>query len=138
MWTPPSKYHVFAAVLSSQVGRLSSHVPTPADPAEAVADLMAGACRDMLRHKHLAHTMITSTQMVRARSGAVADHTMRDLILATAGIRAPTADQIRVARLVEQVTFGVLTWTVGGELNARQAVVDVRLACQRLIGDAFS
>jgi hypothetical protein len=42
-----------------------------------------------------------------------------------------------VARLVEQVTFGVLTWTVGGELDPADAVADVRFACQRLVADAF-
>jgi len=39
--------------------------------------------------------------------------------------------------LVEQATFGVLTWTVGGELDADQAVADVRLACRSLIGHGF-
>jgi hypothetical protein len=35
------------------------------------------------------------------------------------------------------VTFGVLTWTVGGEVDALDAVDDVRRACESLIGDAF-
>jgi hypothetical protein len=49
----------------------------------------------------------------------------------------PTGDQLRVARLVEQVTFGVLTCGVGGELDASQAVADIRLACRSLIGHGF-
>lgn len=134
----PSKYHVFAAVLTAAVGELAMPARRAANPADAVADLMAGACRDMLRHRHLAHATITSTQMVRARSGAVSDRAMRDLILATAGAAEPTDHQTRLARLVEQVTFGILTWTVGGELDVDQAVDDVRLACRSLIGDAFS
>ncbi len=133
----PSKYHVFAGVLNARVAKLSALPARPGDPAGAVADLMAGACRDMLRSRHLAHAMITSTQAVRAQSGATGDHTVRDLILVTAGVADASADQIRVARLVEQVTFGVLTWTVGGELDAEQAVDDVRLACRSLIGTAF-
>lgn len=136
----PSKYHVFAAVLGAQVAALADRagpVRATADPAEAVGDLMAGACRSLLRHPHLAHAMITSTQSVRAHAGATGDHAMCDLILATAGVVHPTESHLRTARLVEQVTFGVLTWTVGGELDASQAVADVRLACRSLIGHGF-
>lgn len=131
----PSKYHVFAAVLTEQIENLKPS-PTSSDAAAAVADYMAAACRNMLRHKHLARAMITSTQAVRAQSGPTGYHTMRDLILQVAGVEHPSAEQIRIARLVEQVTFGVLTWTVGGELDPDQAVADVRLACLKLVGGA--
>jgi AcrR family transcriptional regulator len=136
----PSKYHVFAAVLNSQVAELGTRAGPAGestDPAEAIGDLMAGACRNVLRHGHLAHAMITSTQALRARSGVTGDHNVRDLILARAGVANPTGDQLRVARLVEQVTFGVLTCGVGGELDASQAVADIRLACRSLIGHGF-
>jgi hypothetical protein len=127
---------VFAAVLTDQVQRLTV-TASDADPVEAVADLMAGACRAMLHNAHLAHATITSTQAVRAQSSAPSDHSMRDLILATAGVETATAEQLRLVRLVEQVTFGVLTWAVGGELDPAQAVTDVRLACRRLLANAF-
>lgn len=133
----PSKHHVFAAVLTDQIDRLPKPTGKPVDPATEVADLMAGACRNMLRHNHLAHAMITSTQAVRGRAGAAGYHTMRDLILATAGLHRPTPDQVRVARLVEQVSFGVLTWAVSGELDRDQAADDVHLACLRLVGTSF-
>jgi len=133
----PSKYHVFAAVLNAQIEQLPPPVRRSDDAPRAVAELMAGACRNMLRHPHLAHAMITSTQAVRAQSGATGDHAVRDLILATAGVTRPTDEQLRIARLVEQVTFGVLTWTVGGELDVDQAVADVTLACRSLIGHGF-
>jgi TetR/AcrR family transcriptional regulator, cholesterol catabolism regulator len=130
----PSKHHVFAAVLTAQIDNLKP--PTNRSP-DAIADFMAEACRNVLRHKHLAHAMITSTQAVRAQSGPSGYHAMRDLLLAVAGADDPTAEQIRVARLVEQVTFGVLTWTVGGELEPDDAVADIRLACRLLVADAF-
>lgn len=135
----PSKYHVFAAVLQNQVTELgaTARPQSGTGPAAAVAALMGGACRNMLRHEHLAHAMIVSTQTVRAHMGATGDHTVRDLILRTAGVLDPTADQLRIARLIEQVTFGVLTWTVGGEMDAVDAVGDVTRACEALIGDAF-
>jgi AcrR family transcriptional regulator len=133
----PSKYHVFAAVLNAQIEQLRPPSRRGDDAGRAVAELMAGACRNMLRYEHLAHAMITSTQAVRAQSGATGDHAVRDMILATAGVTRPTDQQLRIARLVEQVTFGVLTWTVGGELDVDQAVADVALACRSLIGHGF-
>ncbi len=129
----PSKHHVFAAVLTAQVESLDPPARIPTDAAKAVADFMAEACQDMLRHKHLAHAMITSTQAVRAQSAPTGYHAMRDVILATAGIENPNEEQIRIARLVEQLAFGVLTWTVGGELDPQQAIADIRLACCRLL-----
>lgn len=129
----PSKYHVFAAVLSAQVEKLVAPEQNSQDPAANVADLMGDACTAMLEHPHLAHAMITSTQAVRARSDAVSDYSMRELILRTAGVLRPTAEQTCIARLVEQVTFGILTWTVGGELDSAQAVFDVRRACRLLM-----
>lgn len=129
----PSKHHVFAAVLTAQVESLDPPAGRPNDPGEAVADLMADACQGMLRDRHLAHAMITSTQAVRAQSGPTGYHAMRDMILATAGIQTPNEEQIRVARLVEQATFGVLTWTVGGELDPNQAIADIRLACHLIM-----
>jgi AcrR family transcriptional regulator len=132
----PSKYHVFAGMLNMQIENLRVPSTRSADPATAVADFMANACRDTLRHKHLAHAMITSTQAVRAQSGPTGYHAMRDLILAVAGADDPTAEQIRIARLVEQVTFGALTWVVGGEVEPKQAVEDVRLACRLLMAGA--
>lgn len=133
----PSKQHVFAAVLTAQVEDLKVPTRRSADAATAVADFMAQTCQNALRHKHLAHAMITSTQAVRAQSGPAGYHTMRDLILRIAGVEEPTAEHVRIARLVEQVTFGVLTWAVGGELESKEAADDVRLACHRLVGDAF-
>jgi TetR/AcrR family transcriptional regulator, cholesterol catabolism regulator len=129
----PSKYHVFAAVLAAQVQNLEAPHPYSGDPALDVANLIAGACTAVLERPHLAHAMITSTQAVRARSDASLEYGMGDLILRTARVQSPTAEQMRIARLVEQVTFGILTWTVGGELDSAQAVADVRLACRLLM-----
>ncbi|BAX90265.1 TetR family transcriptional regulator [Mycobacterium shigaense] len=131
----PSKHHVFAAVLTAQIENLRPPARRSSDAATAVAELMAEACRNMLRYKHLAHAMIVSTQTVRAHSRAVGDHAVRDTILLTAGITDPTPAQTRVARLVEQVTFGVLTWTVGGEIEPDEAVADVQRACRLLAAD---
>ncbi|WP_431232430.1 hypothetical protein ACQ856_23685 [Mycolicibacterium psychrotolerans] len=98
---------------------------------------MVAACRNLLRHKHLAHAMITSTQIVRAQEDAPDDPTLRELILDIAGVEDPTAEQLRRSRLVQQAAFGILTWTVGGALRPEDALADVDVACRLLVGDVF-
>lgn len=125
----PSKHHLFAGVLSRSVDTLNDPRPESADPAQAVADFMAGACRSMLRHPLLARAMITSINAVRSEYGSPADSTMRDRILAVAGMSNPTESDLRLARLVEQCAYGVLTWAVAGELEPAEAEADLRRAC---------
>ncbi len=132
----PSKHHVFAAVLDDQVSRFRP--PTPSGkPVDDIANLMVAACRNLLRHRHLAHAMITSTQFVRAQADAPDDPTLRDLILKIAGVDNATDEQLRRTRLVQQATFGILTWTVGGALRPEDALADVDVACRLLVGDVF-
>ncbi|BBY61368.1 TetR family transcriptional regulator [Mycolicibacterium sarraceniae] len=132
----PSKHHVFAAVLDEQVVHFRPPAPT-GDAADDIARLMVDACRNLLRHKHLAHAMITSTQIVRAQADAPDDPTLRELILEIAGCDNPTQEQLRRSRLVQQAAFGILTWTVGGALRPDDALEDVDVACRLLVGDVF-
>ncbi len=132
----PSKHHVFAAVLDDQVARFRPPAPS-GSPVDDIANLMVAACRNLLRHKHLAHAMITSTQFVRAQADAPDDPTLRDLILEIAGVDNATDEQLRRTRLVQQATFGILTWTVGGALRPEDALADVDVACRLLVGDTF-
>ena len=127
----PSKHHLFAGVLHRNVRALGpSPAPTPpADPAEAVADFMTSACRSMLRHPRLARAMINSVNAVHSESGARPDTTMRDRILQVAGIGEPSEADLRLARLIEQCTYGVLTWAVAGEVSSTEAEADLRRAC---------
>ena len=136
----PSKHHLYAGVLAAQVAaanEASAPAPGPAtgsgDPVAAVADLVTEACRRMLARPILARAMITSTNVVRAEGGARGDTTFRDLIVRTAGRADPSEEDLRLGRLVEQTTYGILTWAVAGELTAAQAVADVRLACELLL-----
>jgi AcrR family transcriptional regulator len=132
----PSKHHVFAAVLDEQVAHFRPPAPS-GDAADDIAGLMVAACRNLLRHKHLAHAMITSTQIVRAQADAPDDPTLRELILKIAGVDDPTDEQLRRTRLVQQAAFGILTWTVGGALRPEDALADVDVACRLLVGDVF-
>ncbi|RZI87139.1 MAG: TetR/AcrR family transcriptional regulator [Microbacterium sp.] len=127
----PSKHHLFAGVLNRNVGALRrSPAPTPpGDPAEAVADFMTAACRSMLRHPRLARAMISSVNAVRSGASTESDTTMRDRIIAVAGIASPAESDLRLARLVEQCAYGVLTWAVAGESTPAEAEADLRRAC---------
>lgn len=132
----PSKHHVFAAVLTEQVSRFRPPPPT-GDPVDDIAALMVAACRNLLRYKHLAHAMITSTQVVRAQVDAPEDPTLRELMLKVAGVDNASEEQLRRLRLVQQATTGILTWTVGGALTPEDALSDVDVACRLLVADAF-
>lgn len=127
----PSKHHLFAGVLSRNVSALRPSTPPspPADPPAAVADFMAAACRSMLRHPRLARAMINSVNAVRSGGTGETDTTMRDRIVHVAGITAPTEGDLRLARLVEQCAYGVLTWAIAGESTAAEAEADLRRAC---------
>ena len=124
----PSKHHIFAAVLTEQVSLFRPPAPT---------GLVVKACGGLLQHRHLAHAMITSTQLVRAHSEDADDPTLRDLILQTAGADDPTVEQVRRARLIQQTAFGIMTWTVGGALAVEDALADLDTACRLLTADAF-
>jgi AcrR family transcriptional regulator len=132
----PSKHHVFAAVLTDQVARFRPPQPT-GDRIDDIVAVMVEACRNVLRYKHLAHAMITSTQVVRAQTHEPEDPTLALRILAVAGIDEPTEDQQRRLRLVQQATTGILTWAVGGALAPEDALADVDLACRLLVDGAF-
>jgi TetR/AcrR family transcriptional regulator, cholesterol catabolism regulator len=126
----PSKHHLFAGLMTDRVSAL----PEPVEPGVgAVADLLAGACRALLARPRLARAMITSVNVVRAEQATQGDPTLRDLVLRTAGVELPNQQDVALARLVEQTTYGVLTWAAAGEITADQAEADVRRACGLLL-----
>jgi AcrR family transcriptional regulator len=122
----PSKHHLFAGLLMSQVAGLEAPATTGA---EGVADLMGAACRALLARPLLARAMITSVNVVRAADdGAHGDTRLRDLVARVAG-----TEDLALARIVEQTAYGVLTWAAAGEISPEQAEADVRRACTLLL-----
>lgn len=121
----PSKHHLFAALLMTRMSELE---PPPGRGADAVADLLAGACRALLARPLLARAMLTSVNVVRADQAAQGDTGLRDLIAEVAG-----TDDVALARIVEQTAYGVLTWAAAGEIDPAQAEADVRRACLLLL-----
>ncbi|MFL6154989.1 MAG: TetR family transcriptional regulator [Marmoricola sp.] len=131
----PSKHQLFAGLMNRNLAALrrAGTTAATADPASAVGDLVARACTDMLRHPLLARAMIHSVNAVRSEHGGAADTTLRDRILEVAGISEPSDDDLRLARLVDQCAYGVLTWAVAGETSPADAVTDLRRACDLLL-----
>lgn len=121
----PSKHHLFAGLLMTRMAELEAPTGRGAD---AVADLLGGACRALLARPLLAGAMITSVNVVRAAQSAQGETTLRDLIALVAG-----TDDLDLARIVEQTAYGVLTWAAAGEIGPTQAEADVRRACRLLL-----
>jgi TetR/AcrR family transcriptional regulator, cholesterol catabolism regulator len=134
----PSKTHLFTALMAASVERLSTTVPAPSpdiDPAEAVAQLLIGACRELLARPLLTHAMLQSNNASVAESGSAVTNVFGDLILRTMGVEDPDETQARLVRIVEAAWYGVLIAALNHHVTAEQAEDDTRLACQRLLAD---
>ncbi|MGW4714217.1 hypothetical protein [Nocardia sp. NPDC004260] len=88
---------------------------------------------ELLRRPLLARAMLVSVNAVRSAGAVAVDTTMRDRIVAVAGIATPDTEDYQLARLVEQCIYGILTWAVAGQLDAAEAASDVRRACTLLL-----
>ncbi|MTE14068.1 TetR family transcriptional regulator [Nocardia aurantiaca] len=133
----PSKHHLFAAVLDTAVRELPHPAGVSTDPVTGAADFLSRAIGELLRHPHLARAMLVSMNAVRAEKSAspvvAQDYSMPERILAAAGITTPTTEDHRLARLLEQCVYGILTWTTAGNLTTDQAMADVHRACELLL-----
>ncbi|MFE2959607.1 TetR family transcriptional regulator [Nocardia tengchongensis] len=146
----PSKNHLFAAVLDAAVRELPHPPAVPGDPVTGAAEFLSRAVAELLRHPRLARAMMVSMNAVRAEGHAlpsdppppetpsttaalVTDHVMPARILESAGVTTPEAEDHRLARLLEQCVYGILTWTIAGRLTTDQALADVERACELLL-----
>ncbi|MGW4122582.1 TetR family transcriptional regulator [Nocardia sp. NPDC004711] len=146
----PSKNHLFAAVLDGAVRELPHPAAVPGDPVTGATEFLSRAIGELLRHPLLARAMMVSMNAVRAEGHAlphdpsspepasaaaalVTDQVMPERILAAAGITNPADEDHRLARLLEQCVYGILTWTIAGRLTIDQALADVHRACELLL-----
>ena len=145
----PSKHHLFAAALTSSIAALPE--PTAgsadsagagsadpvaagaADPVAAVRDFLGAAAGNLLAEPRLARAMLVSVNVIRSATDTPADPVMPQRILSIAGIDAPSEEDRRLVRMVEQCMYGILTWATAGQLDAAAAVADVRYACELLL-----
>ena len=136
----PSKVHLFAAVMRSQVVRLQEEAVGPApgqDRVTAVADLLVRIGHDMLDQPQLSLSMIQANNLAQKVPGSgseVIDTSFEQTVMRTAGYDTdPTPDHHRRARLVIQCWFGVLMSVLNGRSSAEDADADIRRACELLL-----
>ncbi|MBP2453394.1 TetR/AcrR family transcriptional regulator [Mycolicibacterium lutetiense] len=129
----PSKHHLFAAALVASVRAMPEPAGIPDDPVAAVRDFLGEAANWLLAQPLLARAMLVSINAIRSSADAPADLSTRERILAVAGVLEPTDEDHRLARMVEQCMYGILTWATAGQLDAQSAVADVRYACELLL-----
>jgi AcrR family transcriptional regulator len=136
----PSKVHLFAAVMRSQVLRLDEEAVAPApgqDAATAVADLLVRIGEEMLASPQLSLSMIQANNQAQKVPGSGSeqiDATFEQIVMRTAGYADdPSPDHHRRARLVIQCWFGVLMSVLNGRTSADDAEADVRRACELLL-----
>jgi AcrR family transcriptional regulator len=137
----PSKVHLFAAVMRSQVLRLHEAAARPAPgqgAVAAVAELLVRIGREMLEQPQLSLSMIQANNLAQNVPGSGSDQidsTFEELVMRTAGIdEDPTPDDHRRARLVILCWFGVLMTVLNGRHDAATAEADTRRACELLLG----
>jgi AcrR family transcriptional regulator len=124
----PSKIHLFAAVMRSQVLRLHEEAVSPApgqDPVTAVADLLIRIGREMLDHPQLSLSMIQANNLAQKVPGSASDQIDAD--------QGESPDHRRRARLVILCWFGVLMTVLNGRTPAGEAELDTRRACELLL-----
>ncbi|WP_166903899.1 TetR family transcriptional regulator [Mycobacterium sp. DL440] len=129
----PTKHHLYAAALASSIRAMPEPTGIPDDPVVAVCGFLGEAADRLLAQPRLARAMLVSINAIRSSADAPADLSTRERILAMAGVVEPTDEDHRLARLVEQCMYGILTWATAGQLDAQSAVADVRYACELLL-----
>lgn len=129
----PSKHHLYSGVLTAAVEALPAPRGNPGDPVGAVADFLETAVVELLRRPRLGRAMLVSANAVRSGGTVAVDTTMRDRIIAVAGIADPDTGDHQLARLVEQTAYGIMTWATAGQLGPAEAAADMRRACSLLL-----
>lgn len=136
----PSKTHLFTAVLAVQVERLDqlAQPPNPGqDPVEAVHELLMRGTRQLLSRPLLASAMMQSNTQANAATVNEAiriDNMMSDGILRMLGLDTPTVRDVRIANLLLECWYGVLSSALNGRTSMADVDAEIRLACDLLLG----
>ncbi len=135
----PSKIHLFTAVLAAQVDRLEESArpaPPGADPVQMVWEMLARATRGLLSRPLLAGAMIQSNNAASAATvsdAARIDNRMQEAVLRVLRLEEPTARDVRIARLLMDCWYGVLSSALNGRTSMADAEAEIRLACELLL-----
>ena len=130
----PTKHQLFAALMIESASAL--RVPpgiADDDRVGAVTAMMVASVQNMLARPRLSRAMIVSINAVRAESGRLTPFDLRDHIFEAARIDEPTDDDRVIARLIEQTSYGILSWAVMGEVTPAEAEHSMARACRLLL-----
>jgi len=137
----PSKHALFTAAMHAQVSRLSTALeprPEHTTAAEAVAEVLVRAGKQLLARPLLAQTMLQSNQAtvsVVGPTGSEVTTAFRAALLKAAAIEEPDEFDERLIRVVEQTWYGIIISVLNGYMSAEEAESDTRMACERLLHD---
>lgn len=139
----PSKTHLFVGVMVHRIEQMGQALARrPADPAaragaaDRVFDVLVRANRSLLRKPNLATAMMSSWTAAKATMAsevARIDTAMHDLLLAAAGIEAPTGEDAAVVRVLLLAWGGILQAALNGRLTMPEAESGLQLACRLLV-----
>ncbi|WP_378296592.1 TetR family transcriptional regulator [Actinomadura sediminis] len=135
----PSKVHLFTAVMAAQVDRFGEGVGPPppgVDPEDAVADLLVAASRTLMAQPLLSASMLhaaNSANVATVIDTAKIDTTFQEIVLLATGIEVPTAQDVRLVRLLMQCWYGVLQMSLNGRASMADVESDIRMACRLLL-----
>ncbi|MFD7291922.1 TetR family transcriptional regulator [Streptomyces sp. NPDC059897] len=136
----PSKTHLFTAIMSDQVDHMDDESPeihAAADPVDAVAETLLRSTRHMLRTPLLASAMMQSNYAAHtatvSEAAAIEVKVLRTL-LRLLGLEHPTDRDTRLIRLLMKSWHGVLVSAIYGHTTPTDAEIEIRLACEVLLG----
>lgn len=136
----PSKVHLFTSVMSYQVERFWVHDSPEAgtDPAQAVCALLVGMTEEMVRRPKLSLAMIQANNQAQSQAtaeSALNDARFQQILLETAGVSDPSAQDDRRMRLIVHCWYGVLISVLNGRMDREQAIGDIRMAVDLLLAE---
>lgn len=138
----PSKVHLFVAVMRSQVDQVDRTKVKPLpdqSPAEAVGDMLIALTARLATQRRLSLSGIQSMVFAESLDNPDREHVkvaFSELILRLSRwYPKPTEDQVRRAWLLTQTWLGVLMMVLNGGRSVAEVEVDIRRACELLLGE---
>ena len=138
----PSKSHLYAAVLASELERLRDHAPTrrgpkaSRDPERAVLAVIESATDALLSRPLLASAMLNAvngTAVGGSSDASRVDDAMRAAVLQAAGIEHPTEGDHRMVYVILLGWSAALTAVLNGRLEREEARAQIDLLVTQLL-----
>jgi len=139
----PSKVHLFVGVMKAEMDDVDPAmfaVGPGQDPVDVTANLLVTFTRTMTRNRRLSMSMMQSIILSESLDcpdrDAIEDRFLEMLLEISGWADGPTEDQKRRCWLVIQAWFGVLITTMSDNRPIDMAELDIRRACELLLGAA--